>query len=143
MKLALAWILLITVAAWGQTLTPVQPAAGGIDWWILGPIIIVLVVIGGFLYLRKKNPTAAAMVATTASADVQALVADLHGWAASVEARFRGSGTGPEPPTVTTLPEPAPPPAPGKSGQAGTFSITVTGDPATDLPAMVTQYNAK
>lgn len=127
--------------ALAQTLTPVQTSSGGVNWTLL--LILggaALLLIGGFVWFKRKNPAAAAQVQSTASADIAAAVSAIGRWIASAEARF-GVALPPSPGTAATVVGPAAEPAPaGKSGQPGIFTATVTGDPKVDLPAITTQY---
>lgn len=119
---------------YAATLTPVAaPAGSGIPWWV-GFAVAGVILVAGFIWLKVKKPATAAVVQTTVSADVAALISRidlmLH-HVAPASATLEVSSTEPTP----AIPAPA-----GKQGVAGVFTATVTGDPKVDLPALTAAY---
>lgn len=122
-------LYLFAASASAQTLTPVAaPAGSGIPWWV-GFAVAGVILVVGFVWLKVKKPAAAAAVQTTVSADVAALTAAIG--------RLVDHAAPADLSSAQTA-EPAVPA--GKSGQAGVFTATVTGDPKVDLPALTVAY---
>lgn len=103
MKAALLY--LFSASAWAQTLTPVTaPAGSGIPWWTW-PVVGVVIVIAGFVWLKFKSPATAAKVQATASADVAALTAAIGKLLEHGPASAHTSPTGETTITVPTVPD--------------------------------------
>jgi hypothetical protein len=142
MKAALLY--LFAASAWAQTLTPVSaPTAGGVPiWaWIAGGALLILI---GYLVLKRKSPTTAAAVSTTVSADAHHVTSALSVEFGKLRDMIERKAA-PVPVAPVDLSSaadvPAVPAAPaGKQGVAGVFSLTVTGDAKVDLPALTAAY---
>lgn len=58
--------------AYAQTLAPVAAVGSTFNPWLFGGILLVVALVGGWLYWRKRNPVAATAAASTAGADIKA-----------------------------------------------------------------------
>jgi len=121
-----------------QSLPPVSQSFG-VDWFLLLGIAVIVGIVALIVWYRHKNPAGAAAAGNVVSADAMAVGKIIAEEFAKVRALIEAK-TAPVTATAVTT-EPAP--DPGKSGQAGVFTATVTGDPAVDLPALMAQYSAK
>lgn len=132
--------------AYAQTLAPVTTAAttsSGVNWWALAALAVALLAVLGivlYLRLRRRNPAAAAAIQTKIGNDAEAFAHAIAVAADSavdrlIQARLAKMEAPPEPAAPA-----APAPSAGKAGQAGTFTLEVTGDPATDWPAITAAY---
>jgi hypothetical protein len=64
--------------AYAQTLAPVAATtASGFDPWMIGAIVVVIIAVAGFIYLKKKSPATATAITTSASTDLHAVGADI------------------------------------------------------------------
>lgn len=121
------------------TLPPVSQTSG-IDWPLLLGILAVVGVVALIIWVKHRNPAATAAAATVVSADASHLGTVIVDEFAKLRAAFE-SKFAPAAVTITgVVGEPTPPAPAGKSGQAGVFTATVTGDPKVDLPALTAAY---
>jgi predicted lipid-binding transport protein (Tim44 family) len=117
--------------AYAQTL---QAAPVPTDWTGILWILAIVAIVAAGVYLHRRFPTQSAK----ADADLKAAgVKALQEISVKLDkALGKADAAAPAEPA-------APAPVAGKSGQAGTFSVQVTGDPATDLAAITAAYYAK
>lgn len=129
-------VLLFVIAfqiAEAQTLQPVTD--GGINWWPIGVAAVALIAIFVVIVLAiKRKPNAQAEAIYAAHTELSRVADSAHNLMRDLVARM-GQTT-----VENTFHVSGPPPTPGKSGQSGTFTIEVTGDPAKDIPAINAQY---
>lgn len=142
-RIIAATLYLVAIAATAQTLTPVTVTAAastGLPWTLiwLGALTVALVV--GFVFLQRRNPTEAAKVQAAAVAGGKEVAAAVESIFDRLAAHF-DKQTAVAPVASADVPAAPVPPA-GHAGVPGTFTITVTGDAAADIPAMTAKYLA-
>jgi uncharacterized membrane protein (DUF485 family) len=117
---------------------PTVAAADGINWgWVAaGVVLLIAAIVGGFVVFKRKSPVVAEQVQAAVVSDAEKVglaigahfLAGINKLVATIEERI-------PPPTLTEAL-----PISGKNGQAGTFTIAVTGDPKADMAAINAQY---
>jgi hypothetical protein len=144
-KLILVVLAFFATTAFAQQLAPVAASGSGVPTWLIFIGVAAVAIVGGFFILKKKDPaeaaklltaldSAAARIEGSAKSIAAALDSNTYATLASTKRAAVGS-------PATDAPAAAAPA--GKSGTAGAFSLTVTGDPAVDLPAINAAYFAK
>jgi hypothetical protein len=129
----LAFLSGFVVTAVAQTLQPVVAADGGTNWTLIAIGVLIAVAVVGFIYLKREDPAALTSVTTTANADLASVRAELTKLSAAITQHTVAV-------TAATPGAVVPPVVVGKNGVAGTFTIEVTGTPATDMAAINAKY---
>jgi hypothetical protein len=124
---------------------PTVAATGGINWGYIGGALVLLgLAIGGaIIWLRKRNPAAAAKVGAAVGAGTAAAGHDLaevlRDLSAVIKARIPPAGAV-ESPAASAMEAPATQIPPGKLGQPGPLTVQCTGDPKVDHAAFDAAY---
>lgn len=135
-----ATLYLFAIAAFGQTLTPVTvtaAASSGLPWTLIWLGVLTVALIGGFVYLQRRNPTEAAQVQAAAIAGGKEVAAAIEGMFNRLQAHFASQPAAAAPAVAEVV---AVPQVLGHNGAPGTFTIIVTGDPKADMAAINAQY---
>jgi len=104
--------------AYAQTLAPVAASTSTFDPWVFGAILLAVVVVVCFVYLKHKAPATAATLTTTAGAELKTvggdILTELGKMRAALEAHLAATAppagatgaTGPAAPAAAPTPTP-------------------------------------
>lgn len=131
--------LLFAMLAGPAIAADLPTAATPTDWSLYGFILVAVALVALVVWLHHRFPSEAAKADIAVKTDAAAATRRV---ADALEALFHKHTTAPPAaPTAGPAPAEAIPAQPaGKNGEAGLFSVQVTGDPKADLAAIQAQY---
>ena len=133
MKSAIALLFLVTMPALAQALQPVVAADSGTNWALILVAVAIVIGVCVIIYLKRNDPAALTSITTTANADMTAVRTELAKLTSAITQHTAAVA-------AATPGAVVPPVIVGKNGVAGTFTIEVTGTPATDMAAINAKY---